>query len=186
MSFTLSNVAFSPVRIASVKVQGSHPEDFQLNLDECTRTSIDAGMTCDLQVIFSPTAAGRRTANVVAVTDGGVYATILISGDARYEPKIAASNTTIIPGSRVTLTGIGFAPNVPVTISWGDGSGATLDAMTSGYGTLDVTLVVRPTDRPGNRTLVAQTADGQTAVAEVLVVSRASGVSPGSANWPGR
>lgn len=186
MSFTLSNVAFNPVRITSVKVKGSHPEDFQLNLDKCTRTSIDAGMVCDLQVIFSPTGSGRRTANVVAVTDGGVYATILVSGDAHYEPKMAASNTSIIPGSRVVLTGIGFAPNVPVTISWGDGSGATLSAMTSGYGTLDVTLVVRRTERAGDRTLVAQTADGQTAVAEVSVVSRASGVSPGSANWPGR
>lgn len=186
MKFTLTNVAFNPVGITSVKVLGSNPDDFQVNLDECTRKSVDAGMACDLQVIFSPTGAGRRTANVVAVTDGGVYATLLVSGDARYEPKMAASNTTIIPGSRVTLTGIGFAPNVPVTISWGDGSGATLDAVTSGYGTLDLQFVVRPTERPGNRTLVAQTSDGQAAVAEVLVVNRASGRSPGSANWPGR
>jgi hypothetical protein len=73
-----------------------------------------------------------------------------------------------------------------VTVSWGDGNGSTLTAMTTGYGTLDVQLVVRSTERAGNRTLVAQTADGQAAVADVLVVSRASGVSPGSANWPGR
>jgi len=186
MAFTLSNVAFNPVRITSVKVLGSHPEDFQINLDECTRATIDAGMACDLQVIFSPTGSGRRTANVVAVTDGGVYATLLVSGDGRYEPKMAASNTTIIPGSRVTLTGIGFAPNVPVTISWGDGSGAKVNAVTTGYGTLDIQFVVRPTERTGNRTLVAQTADGQSAVAEVLVVGRSNGMSPGSANWPGR
>ena len=184
--FTLTNVAFNPVRITSVKVLGSNPDDFQINLDECTRRSLDAGALCNLQVIFSPTGSGRRTANVVAVTEGGVYATILVSGDAHYEPKMAASNTIIIPGSRVTLTGIGFAPNVPVTVSWGDGNGSTMTAMTTGYGTLDVQLVVRSTERAGNRTLVAQTADGQAAVAEVLVVSRASGVSPGSANWPGR
>lgn len=186
MSFTLSNVAFNPVRIVSVEVLGSHPEDFAVNLDECTNTTIDAGMACDLQVIFTPTSAGRRTANVLAVTDGGVYATLLVSGDGRYEPRMAASNTTIVPGSRVTLTGIGFGPNVPVTISWGDGSGAKVSAVTSLYGTLDVTLVVRPTERAGNRTLVAQTADGQVAVAEVQVVSRASSMNPGSANWPGR
>ncbi len=186
MSFTLSNVAFNPVRITSVKVLGSHPEDFQVNLDECTRKTIDAGMACDLQVIFSPTGSGRRNANVVAVTADGVYATLLVSGDGRYEPKMAASNTTIVPGSRITLTGIGFAPNVPVTISWGDGSGAPISAVTTGYGTLDVTVFVRPNERAGNRTLVAQTADGPGAVAEVLVVGRAPGMSPGSANWPGR
>ncbi len=186
MEFSLSNVAFNPVRITSVTVSGSHPEDFAVNLDECSRKSIDAGMACDLQVIFTPTGSGRRTANVVAVTDGGVYATLLVSGDGRYEPKMAASNTTIIPGSRVTLTGIGFAPNVPVTISWGDGSGATLNAVTTGYGTLDVQFVVRPTERAGDRTLVAQTTDGQVAVAEVSVVALAGRMSPGSAAWPGR
>jgi len=186
MDFTLSNVAFNPVRVTSVTVLGSNPEDFQINLDECTRKTVDAGMACDLQVIFTPTGSGRRTANVVAVTDGGVYATLLVSGDGRYEPKMAASNTTIIAGSRITLTGIGFAPNVAVTISWGDGSGAPISAVTSGYGTLEVTVVVRLTERAGNRTLVAQTADGQAAVAEVLVVNRTPGMSPGSANWPGR
>jgi len=185
MPFTLSNVAFNPVRITSVKVLGSNPDDFQVNLDECTRKSLDAGMACDLQVIFSPTGSGRRTAIVVADTDGGVYATILISGDAHYEPKMAASNTTIVPGSRVTLTGIGFEPNVAVIISWGDGSGTRLNAVTTGYGTLDVQFLVRPTDRAGDRTLVAQTADGQAAIAEVLVVSRAGGTAPGTANWPG-
>lgn len=184
--FTLTNVAFNPVRITSVKVLGSNPDDFHVNLDQCTRKSLDAGMECDLQVIFNPTGSGRRTANVVAVTDGGVYATILVSGDAHYEPKMAASNTTIIPGSRVTLTGIGFEPNMPITISWSDGSGTRLNAVTTGYGTLDVQFVVRPTERAGDRTLVAQTTDGQAAVAEVFVVSRAGGVSPGGANWPGR
>lgn len=184
--FTLTNVAFNPVRITSVKVSGSNPDDFQVNLDECTRRTLDAGALCNLQVIFSPTGSGRRTANVVAVTDAGVYATFLVSGDARYEPKLAASNTTIITGSRVTLTGIGFAPNVPVTIAWGDGSGATLNAVTTGYGTLDVEFIVRPTEGSGSRTLVAQTADGQTAVAEVVVVNRPNSRSPGSANWPGR
>jgi Tol biopolymer transport system component len=186
IDFSLSNVAFNPVRITKVTVEGSNPEDFQLNLDECTRKTLDAGLSCKLQVIFSPTASGRRTANVVAVTDGGVYATILVSGDAHYEPKMAVSNTTIIPGSRVTLTGIGFAPNVPVTIAWGDGSGSRYDALTTGYGTLDVTLVVRPTERSGDRTLVAQAADGEAAVADVLVVGRSARASAGAANWPGR
>jgi len=184
--FTLSNVAFNPVRITSVTVQGSNPEDFQVNLDECTQKLLDAGMACDLQVIFNPNGAGRRTANVVAVTDSGVYATILVSGDAHYEPKMAASNTTIIPGSRVTLTGIGFEPNVPVTVSWGDGSGTRINSVTTGYGTLDVQFLVRLTERAGDRTLVAQTADGQAAVAEVTVVGRSGGVKPGAANWPGR
>ena len=186
LPLAFTNVAFNPVKIARISVQGSHPDDFQISLDECSRTTLDAGLSCNLQVIFSPTAAGRRTANVVAVSADGAYATILVSGDARHEPKLAAGNTTIVAGSRVTLAGAGFAANVPVTISWADGGGTPVTVLSNGYGLLEATFVVRPTDRAGARTFVAQTADGYTATADVVVVGRADKVGPGSANWPGR
>ena len=184
--FSLVNVAFNPVSISTLRVEGSHPDDFQLNLDECSRKTLEAGASCDLQVIFSPIAAGRRTANIVAVTAEGVYTTILISGDARYDPKIGLSSTTIMAGSRITVAGAGFGPNVAVTLSWSDGGGSPVTVLTNIYGLFEGTYLVRPTDRPGQRVLVAQTADGQLAAAEAVVVGRAPPGGPSAANWPGR
>lgn len=184
--FSLTNVAFNPVGISGLRLEGSDPGDFQISLDECSRRSLDAGLSCNLQVIFSPMAAGRRTANVVALTTDGSYATILLSGDGHFEPRIGVGNTTIIPGTRVAVTGAGFAAFVPVTVAWADGSGTPLTVITDVYGLLNASFVVRPSDRAGARTIVAQTADGLVATADVVVVGRGAKVGPGSANWPGR
>ncbi len=186
MSFSVSNVAFNPVTLNKLRIEGSNPLDFQINLDQCSLNNLDAGLSCNLQVIFAPTMAGRRTATIVASTTDGVYTTILVSGDAHYEPKLAVGDTTIVAGSRVTLAGAGFGPKVAVTISWADGGGPSATVMTNIYGLLEATFVVRPNARGGPRTLVAQTNDGDVASAEVLVVSRTQRRGPSSANWPGR
>ena len=186
VKFSLVNVAFNPVQVSRLRVEGSNPDDFQINLDECSGKTLEAGESCDLQVLFFPVAGGRRTANIVAVTAEGVYATILVSGDAHYEPKIGVGNTTIIPGTTVTVAGAGYAANVPVTLSWADGSGSSFTAVTNIYGLFETTLFVRPTERSGARTLVAQSATGETAVADVVILPRGNKASPADANWPGR
>jgi hypothetical protein len=186
MLFSLYNVAFNPVKLGRLTVAGSHPDDFEIILDACSGSSIDAGEACGLQVLFTPSAAGRRTAQVVAVTTDGVYATILLSGDARYEPKLAVGNTTARPGSRLTVAGAGFSPNTVVTINWSDGSGRPLTAVTDAAGSLLAELVIRPGERPGARSLVAQTTDGQVAAADVQVANSAQSRGPSSPNWPGR
>ena len=183
--FALNNVAFNPVRIGQLVLEGSHPGDFRVALDECSGKTIDAGQSCNLQVVFSPTAAGRRTANVVAGTGAGAYATILVSGDGRYDPKLAVSKPTIIAGSRALVMGTGFAPDAQVTVSWADGNGWPLAVTADPTGSFQVTLVVRPTDRPGARSLVAQTIDGQVVAADVLVVGPAHRAAPGVSTWAG-
>jgi len=184
--FALFNVAFNPVKMGKLKVSGSNPDDFQVNLDECSGKNLDAGASCDLQVIFTPTAAGRRTAQIVAVTADGVYTTILISGDGRYEPKLAVGNTMAIAGTRLTVAGAGFSPNTAVTLTWSDGSGRPLSVITDANGSLLAVLLVRPGERAGVRTLVAQTADGQVAGADVQIVVQATRGGPSSPSWPSR
>lgn len=185
MAFELYNVAFNPVSIDEIDVQGSHPDDFVIDLDDCSDSTVQAANSCELQVIFTPTGSGRRTANIVALTTDGVYATILVSGDGRYDPKVAVSSTTLIAGARLTLVGAGFAPNSVVTVAWSDGAGRPLTGVTDEAGSLVVPVVVRANDRTGNRTLVAQTTDGQVATADVLIVAPAKRAAPGAPNWPG-
>ena len=186
MVFSLYNVAFNPVKLGKLALAGSNPDDFEIILDECSGKTLDAGEACALQVLFTPTAAGRRTAHVVANTAEGVYATILVSGDAKYDPKLAVSDTTARPGSHLTVAGAGFSPNTAVTINWSDGSGRPVTVVTDATGSLVADLVIRPGERPGDRTLVAQTTDGQVASAAVQVANTAQRRGPASPNWPGR
>ena len=184
MSFNISNVAFNPVGIRSVKVEGSNPDDFVIATDNCTGRSVSAADICTIDVVFAPTGAGRRTASVVVATTDGAYTTMIVSGDARWDPKLALGTTNIIAPSRVQVVGAGFAPNVPVTIVWADGLGRSVTVTSDGFGGVLAELVVRPNDRPGARTIVAQTADGEMAAADATVVVPAQRTGPGSANWP--
>lgn len=170
MAFSVDNVAFNPVKIRSVRVEGTNPFDFQIGTDECTGRRVDAGAACNLEVVFAPTGAGRRTASVVVTTVDGAYTTFLVSGDAHYEPKLAASNTIAMAPSQLTIIGAGFAPKTQVTLTWADGAGRPITVTTDDAGGLLANLVLRPNDRGGNRTVVAQTLDGQVASTEVTVI----------------
>ena len=122
---------------------------------------------------------------MIATTTDGAYATILVSGDGHYAPTLAASETSFLVGSRLTLTGAGYAPSVAVTIGWADGSGRTTTVTTDAAGGFVSTLLIRATDRAGERTLVAQTADGQVAAVALRVLPKGSHFGPGSPAWPG-
>lgn len=170
MNFSVQNVAFNPIKIRSVKVVGANPTDFQVGTDKCTGTRLDASSTCDLEVVFTPTGSGRRTASVVATTVDGAYTTMLVSGDAHYDPKMAVSATTVVAPNRFTVVGSGFSPNTLVLLSWADGVGHPVPALTDANGALMLDILVRRNDRPGLRRIVAQTVDLQVASAEVTVL----------------
>jgi Tol biopolymer transport system component len=170
MAFAVDNVAFAPVRIRSVSVEGTNPFDFIVGTDDCSGRTVDAGASCNVEVVFAPTGSGRRTASVVVATTDGAYTTFLVSGDAHYEPKLAASTTTVVAPSQVTIIGAGFAPNTAVTLTWADGAGRPISVTTDAAGGLLANLVLRPNDRGGNRTVVAQTLDGEVATTDVMVI----------------
>jgi Tol biopolymer transport system component len=182
--FSVENVAFNPVHLQRVTIAGTDPTDYSLGADECSGRTLDAGAACTVEVIFQPTAAGRRTASVVVDTVEGAYTTMLISGVAHYEPKLAVTSNTIVAPSRQAVIGTGFAPNTKVTVAWADGRGRSFGGTTNAEGTLLAGFIVRATDRPGNRTLVAQTSDGQLATVDVLVVSPRGPGGPNSPRWP--
>jgi hypothetical protein len=174
MPFSVYNVAFNPVKVRKVTIEGANPDDFQVGKDECSNRRVDASAACNLEIVFTPTASGRRTASVVVSTVDGAYTTMLVSGEAHWEPKLAVSTTSVVAPAKVTVIGAGFSPNTPVWVSWSDGAGRPMLA----------DLSIRANDRPGNRTLVAQTTDGQLATADLNVVVPRRANGPNSARWP--
>ena len=184
MKFTLANVTNRPLKVATLALAGTHPNDFVISSDRCTDRKVAAGTTCELSVTFRPTAGGRRSATVVAQTSTDVYATILVSGDAHYAPTLSASAPAVLAGSRLAIVGSGFAPNANVTVAWADGSGRATTVVTDAAGAAVFTLVLRATERTGQRTLVAQTIDGQVASVAVKVLAKGTAFGPNSAAWP--
>ena len=186
LGFMVRNTSSSATTVRSVGLAGMHPQDFVIVVDGCTGQTVPAGEACPIQVVFRPTGSGRRTANVVTTAGNGAYATYVVSGDSRYVPIMTTSTATIVSVQRVLVTGSGFSPGTTVVLRFADGNGRPLRVTTDAYGSISTVVLVRAGERTGERLLVGQTADGQTAGVWVTVLPPASTLGPGSAAWPGR
>jgi len=181
--FTITNIAFHRSTIVSIALAGANPDDFVVSDDQCTDRRLDALDTCTVDVVFTPAAAGRRAATVVATTDRGADSTMLISGVGAWAPVLDVVSPTVAPGL-VTVRGTGFAAGADVTVGWSDGIGSTMRVVADNTGAITAQLVVRPNERGGLRTLVAQAADGSAGRVDVLVVVRRATTGPASPRWP--
>ena len=169
VQFTITNIAFHPVTITSIALGGADPADFAVSDDQCSGKRLAALDTCTVDVVFTPTAAGRRAASVVATTNRGADSTMQIAGVGRWATALEVVSPAVVAPGLVTAHGSGFAAGVDVLIGWADGIGSTMRVVADESGAFTVQLVVRPNERGGVRTLVAQTNDGTSASAEVLV-----------------
>jgi Tol biopolymer transport system component len=184
ITFKINNVAFTPVKIGAIRLQGANPTDFVIATNSCSGHLVAAAGNCTIDLVFAPTAGGRRTASVVVSSTDGGYTSLIVSGDARWDPKIAVSNTVVIAPAKFTVVGNGFPANTAVLLSWSDGVGRPVLATTDGAGGLLADITVRPNDRPGNRHIVAQTARGEVAIADVRVIVPRRSSLVGTPRWP--
>jgi FtsP/CotA-like multicopper oxidase with cupredoxin domain len=83
-TLTLLNSGLAPLTITSIAITGTNPADFS-QTNGCG-TSLAAGVSCTISVIFTPSARGARTATLV-VTD-----------------------SSPVPTQTTTLSGVGIAP----------------------------------------------------------------------------
>jgi hypothetical protein len=77
---TISSTGTAALSIDSITVTGASPGDFQLQ-DSCSYRGHQPGATCTVNVIFTPTATGLRSA-VVSIQDNvpGSPHTITLTG----------------------------------------------------------------------------------------------------------
>ncbi len=185
VSFNITNVGFGPTSVASINVRGDHPKDFSVVSSGCSGATLAIGKGCSVEVVFTPTAAGHRTATITVATPEGFYTTILVNGDGRYAPNLAVGAGSVVAGSRLAVVGTGFAPNSAVVLQWADGTGLRIVASADKNGNFLELLLVPVGERAGVRRLVAQVVSGESAGVDVEV-QRAAVRRPSAGNWPGK
>jgi len=102
LAATLSNTGLAPLLISSVSITGTNATDFA-QTNNCG-TSLGAGLSCSIMVVFNPLARGSRTATLV-VTDNGTgsaqSATLTGTGIA---PVASIFPTSLVFGAQVIAT----------------------------------------------------------------------------------
>jgi hypothetical protein len=68
---TVTNAGGKDLYINSAVVEGDNKEDFTLSNDTCTGSTIGAGKSCVIDVVFTPSATERRKATI-AITDNAI------------------------------------------------------------------------------------------------------------------
>ena len=107
-SATFENTGDSPLTISSIVLGGANPGDFTMS--SCSTASpLAAFASCNVNVTFTPTAAGARTATV----------TITYTGAAGSPAVITLSGMGVSPAQalEITPTAIAFPPQVITTQS---------------------------------------------------------------------
>ncbi len=75
---TMTNTGNVPFPLSSVATTGANTGDFS-ETNNCP-TPLAVGASCHINVVFTPTAAGTRTASVVVSATGGGTYTVPLSG----------------------------------------------------------------------------------------------------------
>ncbi len=171
VAYEIANIGFAPATISSVKLTGENPKDFEVVDDSCIGYLLNPGSTCSIDAQFTPTEPGYRSATMIVTTSLGQYTSVVFVGDATRVATLQAAEPRVRAGNDVGLGGSGFKPNTLVTISWADGRGEAISVTTNDTGGFLALLPTRPSERWGDRVLVAQSLDA-VARADVQIVRR--------------
>lgn len=168
------NVGYGAVTMSGVDIVGPAPGDFVVKATTC-RGVLDVRATCTVDIAFRPTLGGQRVATVRVSGETGEYASMIVAGSGVYSSaSLVSAADRVLAGTRLGVGGSGFPANATVTLSWADGSGGTYTVRAGKDGKFLASLQIAPSERPGHRTLIAHTAKGPSASADVTVIRRAN------------
>ncbi len=170
--FDVENISLVPTSVASVRVVGPNPDDFIISSSSCERRSLNPRSTCSIGVTFVPTASGPRSAVIEVATPTGQYTVMVPDGEGRYEPNFVLDRTEVEAGRDFGIGGNGFPPSTPVWIMFGDDASHRVGIVTNEDGAFLASIPTLPSERGGERTVVAQADDGTTATATLRVIEQ--------------
>lgn len=113
--------------VGGVTVSGTNAGDFAIAADTCTGNPLPYGATCTVDVTFTPSGVGARSATLTADINGGIDRSVTLAGEGRSLPPQSAITTPdgamLLPDGAVTGTvtddlgvayeQVTFAPELP-------------------------------------------------------------------------
>lgn len=168
------NVGFLPIEVARIHLGGAHPDDFTVVSQSCTNRALNPEASCTVEVQFTPTGGGYRSALLRVTATTGQYTSAVLGSYARYEPEIDTELESAQPGTEFGFGGNGFPANSTVTIGFGDGEAPFATVETNEVGAFLARLTMPGRLRIGDRVLVASAPGGAVASTTVEILPRAS------------
>lgn len=171
--FDAGNISFIPTSIDRVEIKGAHADDFAVTSSNCVDRPLNPRATCAIGVTFTPTDDGRRTALVEIFTPQGQSTSVIIAGDAIFEPMLATIDTEVRAGEPFVLAGSDYPAETPLVVTYADGQGQAIDieVVTNENGDFFASIPVDQNELSGDRQIVVQSPEGVAAVTPIQVVA---------------
>ncbi len=125
-TFRVSNTGNMPTGILAVDLSGA---GFQIDSNTCSGAPLADNATCDIVVVYTPTALGSQNATITVRTSQGA-------------PVLGGMVTATVTGTGVAAQAIA----VPATLAWGN----VFAGDTSFANTRRVVVISNPNDQPTN------------------------------------
>lgn len=169
--FDVENISVVPTSVTSVRVTGSHADEFVVSTNNCANRPLNPRASCSVGVTFTPAGAGRRTAVVEVATPSGQYTSVVLAGDAAYRPEVMLLTNEVTAGRELAAAGRGYPANSEVTIVLGDGAGRAITTTTDDNGEFLLWVPVPPTEQGGPTNLVVQSGSEAVAAQPIEVIA---------------
>jgi hypothetical protein len=125
---TLTNSGSAPLTINSIGITGTNAGDFaQTNTCPSGSTTLVAGASCTINVVFKPTATGSRSAGI-AITDNaaGSPQAVALSGTGVSAPAVTLSPTSLTFNYQQVAT---TSPSQPITLTNSGSAALTISSI---------------------------------------------------------
>jgi hypothetical protein len=146
--FTIRNSGGTATGSLNVSITGSDNVHFSLAQDHCTGQPLVAGGSCQVQVVFAPTAVGARSATLTASAPMGGTATAQLTGTA-----VASGALAITPTAQDFGRVVAGQSSGETTFSVKNGGGAITALLSVSVGGTDGTQFTRTADACSGATL---------------------------------
>ena len=117
---TVANTGDVSVTVGSISLTGGDAADFSVVTDACTGTPLAVGTSCELELGFSPSQGGGRSATITASGTGSTSASAGLRGSGRFDATLMVTPEVAAGGQVVTVVGTGFPPSANVSLVLGD------------------------------------------------------------------
>ncbi len=169
VAFTLTNAGTAPLTISSISTTGNFATSGG------TPTSVAAGGTSSVSVVFTPTTTGTRTGTLVITSSLGTYTVNLTGTGTTAPPSISSLNPTSGPvGTSVTITGTALSGATSVSFN---GTTVASASFTSSSAT-SIVLNVPTGATTGNVTVTTPGGTSNGVAFTVTVVPAITGFTP--------
>ena len=96
-SVAITNLGAQPLQISGVTLSGSNAGDFSVTGDGCTGQTLGFRRSCAVQVTFTPSASGGRSAQLTLADNEPAASTIALSGTGMTGPQGPAGQSVVGP-----------------------------------------------------------------------------------------